>query len=324
MTLTMKTQELKTLIENTRYARNHFECGYCIGQVSEKLNLPEQEISELIDKYAEPSHSHKILIASKFFRALVPTYLFPPQASNGVESTPRFDATGVLININSVPFLLTAAHVGLKEDKSVVEGYDIAIRMNDGGIHSLTGEGFRVLRKHYPGTYHDTIDIAAYDLSQLPQSPISNFCVPLEPDDVDLSEECIDGQVITIAGYPIANQMHGKSPQPFALTGYADNILPIQKYHYLESMNVSARFGKNASNLRTSGPRNFNDAKGMSGGMMLSWPKTYDERAKGESLKLIGIFHTWERNIGTFCGTRISSVIKLIATAYPQHFEIAA
>jgi len=316
-----KSQELQTLIKHTRYARNHFNAGYCIGEVSEKLNLSEQVISELIENYAEPAHSHEILMSSKFFQALVPIYLFSPQTSPGVETAPSFNATGVLINVNSVPFLLTAAHVGLGEDGSIEEGYDIAIRMNNGGIHSLTGGGFRVLREHYSGTYHDTIDVAAYDLSLLPQSPISEHCVPLEPDDVDLNQNCIDGEVITVAGYPTTHQSHSKPPQPFAVTGFADNILPIQKYRYSENVNVSARFGKKSSSSRTSQSSTFSNPKGMSGGMMLSWPKTYEERAKGEGLKLIGIFHSWERKIGTFCGTRIATVIMQIARAYPQHFD---
>ena len=77
---------------------------------------------------------------------------------------------------------------------------------------------------------------------------------------------------------------------------------------------------KSATN-KTPGGAPLSNPKGMSGGAILSWPTAYEDRASGNGLKLAGIFHTWEKPIHTFCGTRMATVIGLIAETFPQYFE---
>ena len=186
----MKAQELQKIVDDTRYARNSLNAGYCIGQVSEDLSVSPATILSWLEKSSEPLNSHETLTKSHFFRAVIPVYVFHPASTRVIQSEPEFKGSGVLLNINSRLFLVTADHVA----RSGL-GFDIAIRMNDGGLYTLNNGGLCLIRDHYPGTPRDTIDIAAFDLTDMKQSPLSKFVTPINPQDIDLNEGNIDGQV---------------------------------------------------------------------------------------------------------------------------------
>ena len=121
-------------------------------------------------------------------------------------------------------------------------------------------------------------------------------------------------------------QQKGEPPHPAALTGYADNIVPISKYRYDERTNICMRFGMNSA--RKSSQRSGVKFKsmspvGMSGGAILSWPNTLENRVNGNGLKLIGIVHTWENKIHTLCGTRMAIILGAIAKVHPDYFSVS-
>ncbi|MFK8021897.1 MAG: hypothetical protein AB8B86_19220 [Pseudomonadales bacterium] len=317
----MLAQDLSKIIQKTRYTRNYLDAGYCIHQISELVGVDSDTLLEWMDRYAEPSNSHELLIQSGIFNSVVPVYAFPPLSHSEPERVETV-ATGVLVRVNSSLFLLTAYHALPKEDSD--RGYSLGIRMNDGGIFSLTGQGLGVERGHYSGTKKDTLDFAFYDLSKMDQSPLSKTCVAIEPKDVDLTEKNSYGRVLTHIGYPLEGQDNPLQPGALSLTGYEDSIIPIRNFSYKESVNICMRFSRKSATLKTADQHRMPHPKGMSGGAIFSWSDSYGDRQAGKGLKLAGIFHAWEGKIHTFCGTRMSFILGILANQRPELFREAS
>ena len=47
----MKAQELQKIVDDTRYARNSLNAGYCIGQVSEDLSVSPATILSWLENF---------------------------------------------------------------------------------------------------------------------------------------------------------------------------------------------------------------------------------------------------------------------------------
>lgn len=148
----MLAQDLSKIIQKTRYTRNYLDAGYCIHQISDLVGVDSDTLLEWMDRYAEPSNSHELLIQSGIFNSVVPVYAFPPLSHSEPERVETV-ATGVLVRVNS-------------SDNDAYRKYldGIDVTKTHKGYFSIDKKSSRLKDPKVGARSVDSDDVDAYDL----------------------------------------------------------------------------------------------------------------------------------------------------------------
>lgn len=291
-------------------AERQLGLGHTPKQVCESLNISEEQLRSWLDRYCGTPKMGEHITNSQILDAILPIF-YNDKHSSILEHI----GSCVLLQIGEEVFLLTAAHV---TDRSVT---GILLIPTIDGIAPIRGYLYDYLPSKYHTRDQDTEDIAYYRLD-------SNFLDQLDPsyppiglNDLLLSDHLEDGDYFTFAGYPwrktkSSNGLH--ESEIVTYTGHALSKEQYEKFNYDRIIHIVIRMRKRKtySTLYQS-HQTAPHPQGISGGAVLSWPRSFYDRHFQPDLKLAGICHSFRRQDNLLVSTRIIAYLLLILRNNP-------
>ncbi len=295
------------------------------------FNLTQDEVNILgmfFDSVQEEKYDTKL--SKKVFKILVqekgirPFKEFEkPSAFSSVIPLFRFKeqqmeqyASGVLLEIAEVLFLLTAAHVVRKENNIFVPTKD--------EIKPIKGICRFTLQEDCS---FDNIDFAYIKIENKLAKELKDYFIPLTQNDIDLSDIPQPNDFYVFTGYPYRKSKNIDNMFETDFFEYvgpytADKSIYDQKHCDIQN-NIIIRF-----NLKQTTTRNGDNLKavvspeGISGGGVFSFSKDKKRFIKGDSsTKLVGIAHEHDGQKKIFIGTSILFCLNYIANFESEIFE---
>lgn len=226
--------------------------------------------------------------------------------------------TGVFLDFQSAPFLLTAAHVTdeLKNGNllvptvnglSEIEGYHAHIDL----LPELTRDD-------------DGVDMAYFRLtSEFARSLCAHF-YPLIGR-AELVPSSLELGVVSVVGYPASKgkKMASKFTSELAYyRGVAADQETYERYDFHHHENIIVHFhNKRAVNPENGKSMNPPSSRGVSGGAIFSWPQDHELSQDWSKPKLVGILHSYKAKEGLFIGTTLLPYFAAIQLGSMKGFD---
>lgn len=217
--------------------------------------------------------------------------------------------TGVFLDFQSAPFLLTAAHVTdeLKNGNllvptvkglSEIEGYHAHIDL----LPELTRND-------------DGVDMAYFRLSS---DFARSLCAHFYPliGKTELVHSSIELGVVSVVGYPASKGKRKASKFTSELAyyrGVAADQETYERHDFHHHENIIVEFhNKRAVNPESGKSINPPSPRGVSGGAIFAWPQGYELSQDWSKPKLVGILHSYKAKEGLFIGTTLLPYVAAI------------
>ncbi|WP_417534752.1 hypothetical protein [Marinobacterium stanieri] len=210
--------------------------------------------------------------------------------------------TGIFLDFQSAPFLLTAAHVtdemgigrllvptinGLSE----IEGYHAHIDL----LPELTRSD-------------DSVDMAYFRLTSDFARSLCSYFYPLIGK-TELLTSSLELGVVSVVGYPASKAKRKASKFTSELAYYRGVAADQEVYDlhdFLYDENIIVHFhNKRAVNPENGKSINPPSPRGVSGGAIFSWPEGHEVSQDWSKPKLVGILHSYKAKEGLFIGTTL-------------------
>ncbi|TNC82800.1 MAG: hypothetical protein C9356_02720 [Oleiphilus sp.] len=210
--------------------------------------------------------------------------------------------TGVFLDLNSEPFLFTAAHVtdDLQLGNLLVPTYY--------GLTAIEGYLAHIDLPPELSRNDDTIDMAYYRLStDFARLLCTEFFPFLQK--VEIIENSLNLGVLSVVGYPASKGKKKGDTFTSELAyyrGVAAEESVYSKHGFLTDQNIIVNFHKKRAVSPENGQRiNPPSPNGVSGGAIFAWPYGHEFSQDWSLPKLVGILHSYKEKDGLFIGTTL-------------------
>ena len=229
------------------------------------------------------------------YESLIPIFRverIPPRAHQ--------HATGVFFKLNGESYLLTAAHVidGSEPGQLLVPGPEGLIPISGSMFCSSIGD---------ENGRDDSNDFALFRLSAPCKKLLKHHFTPLPQTRTDLLTSSLELGCCSISGYPISkgtNKAGKLSSEVYSFRGVGAQASTYEKLGLNPDTNIVIHFDKSrAVYPGTLQPFPGPSLKGVSGGAIFSWPKEHAMSQDWSIPNLVGIFHTYHKDLGLAVGT---------------------
>lgn len=292
-------------------AEKELASGKAIDDVCAALLISEDELKMWSDQYVTPPNAVDSLDNSRLLDAVFPVFCMKDKNSP-LEQI----GSGVVVEIGDDLFMLTAAHV-------TDHGEDGLLYMPvQDGIESISG-GF----SHNPvpsdsSRSEDNADMAYYHLTSEWRQKLHPSIKPVGVGDLLLTDDMETGNLFTYVGYPWRKTKHKADSFETDRTTYSGHALPRDVYkslNYNRAVHVVIRMRlKKTYSSRYQSHQAAPHPHGISGGAVLSWPRTLHERLGYPELKLAGIGHTYHSSHHCLAATRVIPYMLAIVRNNPH------
>ena len=314
---TRSIPSMEQLEKLLREVDREFVKGYSIADICSQFGISESTLQTLVDRYSAPSNIGESLTNCSLLDAVFPVFY----AAND-ESPLEQTGSGVLLQIGNEIFALTAAH--LTDQGAFGTLFMPAVD----GIKPIAG--YHSYNPPPPGQSRDAdkADMAYYRLAPELRKELHPSFKPASIADLALSDDLDDGDLFTYAGYPWRKSRHRDGKQESERVTFTGHVVfpdVYQRLQYNHRVHIVARvrLKKTYSHLHRSrkhGPH----PHGISGGAVLSWPRTFRARSENPALKIAGIAHTFHPKEDCMVATRIIPYLMAILRNNPSlepHFK---
>lgn len=229
-----------------------------------------------------------------------------------VEEVPRRvhqHGTGVFFKLNGDSFLLTAAHVidGSKPGQLLVPGQNGLIPIQGSMYSSFIGDEDRS---------DDPSDIALFHLSAMCKKSLKHHFSPIPQTRAELLTSSSELGCCSISGYPASkgiNKAEQLSSEIYSFRGVAAKPSTYEQLGLRPEANIVIHFDKSrAVYPGTLRPFPGPSLKGVSGGAIFKWPKEHAMSDDWSIPTLVGIFHTYHKDLGLAVGTLLLPYVATI------------
>jgi hypothetical protein len=287
--------------------------GKSRSEVCELLDITDQELVEMVNKYAMPGpQAGANLDNSPLLDAICPVFCIEGEDMSTMEQT----GSGVLARIGEEIFLFTAAHVldRLSTGKLFIPGAD--------GITSLYGPHAFTQPPGNTDRAQDKGDIGYFKLPSPLREQLNPSLKPAGINDLLLTDDLEDGDLFTFAGYPWRKSEKTRNKhvtELFTYTGHAVTQGEYDKLGYSRVVHIAIRLRlKKTFSVRHNSQQIAPHPQGISGGAVLSWPRSLQERVENPNLKLAGIGHSYHAGDNCMAATRIITFLHAVLKNNPQ------
>jgi hypothetical protein len=233
--------------------------------------------------------------------------------------------TGVLLEIASTRFLLTSAHV---IDVAVRHGLPTFVTSGKRGDALIPLDDLRLIFTPMPESGDRKDDAFDICVAQLPKE-LADRLLPerrfVHLAELDPHDEQKRGSWYYTFGYPHVlskvderNRTVGRSPLCYGTVIYDGARGPLPDFNPV--FDIALDYSPNGSTDEMGNPVTLPNPRGISGcGMWrLATAGTHAKLWKPEHMKLVGIQHTWDKELHLLRGTRIGLVIRMIYKNSPD------
>jgi len=285
--------------------------GEPVEKALRELNITEEELGALFDRYAAPPNGTESLEQSGLLDAVFPMF-FAPDVDTSLEQI----GSGVVISIGEELFALTAAHVTDRSHEGVL------FMPAEDGITPISGNLSHTTLPEEGDRENDRADIAYYRLSPSWRSSLHASIKPLTIDHLLLTDSVETGHLFTFVGYPWRKTKRRNGSQETDRTTYTGHVLPPDVYDrlgYGRRANLLIRMRRDKTySARFQSQATAPHPQGISGGGVIAWPMTFQERLEPSGLKLAGIGHTYHATEHCLGATRVISYVMAIIKNNPH------
>jgi len=210
--------------------------------------------------------------------------------------------TGVFLDFQSAPFLLTAAHV----TDELKNGNLLVPTVN--GLSEIEGYHAHIDLLPELTRNDDDVDMAYFRLTS---GFARSLCAHFYPliGKTELVPSSLELGVVSVVGYPASKGKRIASKFSSELAyyrGVAADQETYERYGFHHDENIIVHFhNKRAVNPENGKPMNPPSPRGVSGGAMFSWPQDHELSQDWSKPKLVGILHSYKAKEGLFIGTRL-------------------
>lgn len=301
-------QKLKLLDK----AEAGFRDGQSRSEICERLQVTEEQLALWVDRYSRHPNMTEHLNNSHLLAAVSPVFY-----KDGEQPELAQVGSGVLLRIGPEVFLLTAAHV---TDYSKTG--TLYIPFAD-GISPIFGElVFNNLRGNATSREDDKADIGYYKLAEKLREKLDPSLQPIAVNDLLLTNDLEEGDLFTFVGFPWRKTKRSGNNYEGEQTTFSGHAMPKDKYDklgYSNSENIVIRLRrKKTFSTRYQSVQIAPHPQGISGGAIISWPRSLVERATNPTLKLAGIGHTYNKDNNIMAGTRVIPYLDEIRRSNPR------
>lgn len=226
--------------------------------------------------------------------------------------------TGIFVEYESQPFLLTAAHVtdSLKYTKLLVPAFDSIYPIDGyvGCVDLLPGET----------RLGDKIDISYYRLdSRFAKGMLENF-KPWPQKRMSMARDASRSAAFSVYGYPasrakLRSQIYTSEAASFR--GFLGTPQDYAQENIFQEQSIIVRFHKRrAIDMESKTRKNPIHPKGMSGGAIFEWPVGERLSTDWSIPNLVGVFHTYKEASGLLIGTPLYVVMTSIMLGQMKNF----
>lgn len=250
------------------------------------------------------------MYASDPFDSLVP--LFTESTRGHLEQV----GTGIFVEFQNEPFLLTAAHVSdlgslfvpVLDSFAVIDGY----------------LAFVDLPPETPRE-KDNADVAYCRLrSEFATLLCSNFR-PWPQSRCQLMESALELGVCSIYGFPVSRaqfQRGTHSSETASFRGVAANQTVYESLQLSVETSIIIHFHRRRAVAQKTGKRtNPIHPRGLSGGGIYVWPEGRELSSDWSTPNLVGIFHTYRKGDGLMIGSQLVVVMTAIQLGRMKSFD---
>lgn len=281
-------------------AQESLKSGGPIDKVVQELKTTKDELKTLFDRYAAPPNGSESLRESRLLDSVFPIF-FASEIDGPLEQI----GSGVAVVVGEELFVLTAAHV---TDRSV-DGV-LFIPAID-GITPISGSLSSTVLPEGDSRHDDRVDIAYYRLSERWRQSLHPSIKPASVDQLLLTDSMETGYLFTFVGYPWRKTRRCGHLQETDRTTYTGHALPSDFYNrlgYSSLANVLIRMRRDKTySTRYQSQAPAPHPQGMSGGAVIAWPSTFQERFESPKLKIAAICHTYHEAEHCLAATRVIS-----------------
>lgn len=224
--------------------------------------------------------------------------------------------SAVLLQIATDMFLLTAAHVTdlKKEGMLLIPGKD--------GLTQIIGHFAHLAVPRDYKRSDDKYDISYYHLSPNLAENLHQNIIPLRCENLFLSDNLLERDVYTFAGYPWRKSriINGQAiSELFTFTGGAAPERKYQLLGYDNLLHVMIKFHRNKC-LRLSDGKKVTGPlpHGISGGGVFRWPKDIMKRPRQTELNLVAIANSYHEKQNCLAGTTLNIYLACIFRNNPH------
>jgi hypothetical protein len=294
-----------------REVDKEFVKGHSVADICSHFGISESTLQTLVDHYSVPPNVGETLTNCRLLDAVFPVFY----AAND-ESPLEQIGSGVLLQIGGEIFALTAAHV--TDQLAMGTLFMPAVD----GIKPIAG--YHSYNPPPPGRSRDAdkADMAYYRLGPELRKELHPLFKPASIADLAFSDDLNDGDLFTYAGYPWRKSRRREGIQEserVTFTGHV--VLPdvYERLQYNHRVHIVARMRlkKMYSHLHRSRKRGPHP-QGISGGAVLSWPRTFRARSENPELKIAGIAHTFHPKDHCMVATRVIPYVMAIVRNNPS------
>lgn len=229
----------------------------------------------------------------------------------GETTPPRVQqhGTGVYFKLNGDVYLLTAAHVidELEPGQLLVP--------DPGGLVPVTGSMYASFVKD-EGRKNDNADFAIFRPDARCKKALNHHFRPFPQTRTELLTTSLGLGCCSISGYPVSkgtNRGGQLSSEIYSFRGVAANAATYEKLSLDPSSNIVVHFDRSrAVYPGTLKPFPGPALRGVSGGAIFSWPKEHALSDDWSIPSLVGIFHTYHKDVGLAVGSLLMPYIVTI------------
>lgn len=219
--------------------------------------------------------------------------------------------TGVLLQLQSKPFLLTAAHV---TDQRCLGRLSIPGRAGDVGLSGY----YSGMRLPPSGDRtDDRYDIAYVRLEEKTVQMLHPALSFLTWEDVDVFDTSVEGDAYSFIGYPYRKShvaVKTISTELGSFSGEGAKLADYSRLRYKPQHHILIRFRRHkALNYGTGQRQTAVHPEGLSGGAVVAWDKYMEEKTTlPPPPKLVGILTTYHQAQHHLAATRINCFLECI------------
>jgi hypothetical protein len=235
--------------------------------------------------------------------------------STNTEAT-RQVASGVLLRLDDRLIIMTAAHVIDQMKESILH------LPTESRIEPIDGQGNCDELPYGLCRAHDMVDIGYIELASTQAARLHPLLKPAGVNDLLLSGDLEDGDLFTFVGYPWRKSRAFGGESRTEQVTYTGHLLHRDRYNELGfDRNIQIAVGmrlKKTYSSRYASHKIAPHPQGISGGLVLAWPRGLKARTHQPVLKIAGIAHSYIRRSDCLVATRVTSVFSQIVGKNPQ------
>ena len=309
--MTDTQKNLETTLKILAQAESLLADGCQIQDACRKIGVDEDTLKGWADHLSLPPNPADVLDSCQ-----IPDAVFPIFAAGTSGAPLDHIGSGVLIEIGTELFALTAAHV---TDHAGGEGGLFMPAAE--GIEQMTGGlSFNPVAEH-GSRAKDKGDMGYLHLSDDWRNKLHPGIKPLALNDLLLTDSIETGDIFTFVGYPwrkTKSRARVHETDRTTYTGHASAPDIYEKLEYNRFANVVIRMRrKKTYSTRYKSHQTAPHPQGISGGAVIAWPSDFASRNDPANLKVAAIAHTYHEQENCMAGTRIISYMMAIVRNNP-------